>query len=144
MVINIKKLNGNAIIPTRGSEQAAGYDLYACIDKKMEIASHETVKVPTGLAIKIPKEYFGAIFARSGLSSKKGLRPANCVGIIDADYTGECLVMLHNDTNNVQIIEPYDRIAQLVIMPFLTVSFFEVNELPKTKRGDEGFGSTGR
>ena len=98
MNINIKKLNPNAIIPTRGSEYAAGYDLYACSEIAIDIAPHSTVKVGTGLAIEIPHGYFGAIFARSGLATKRGLRPANCVGACDEDYRGEYIVALHNDT----------------------------------------------
>lgn len=144
MNINIKKLNEHAIIPTRGSEQAAGYDLYACIDSPMVVIPHQTVKIGTGLSIEIPEGYFGAIFARSGLSTKQGLRPANCVGCCDSDYRGEYIVALHNDTNFPQTINPMERIAQLVIMPFLSVEFNEVYELSDTKRGDGGFGSTGK
>jgi len=141
--IKIKKLNENAIIPTRGSEQAAGYDLYACTNSPIVITPHETIKVGTGLAIEIPNGYFGAIFARSGLATKQGLRPSNCVGVCDSDYRGEYIVALHNDTDIPQTINPMERIAQLVVMPFLEVNFEEVDELDDTKRGDGGFGSTG-
>ena len=141
--IKIKKLNKNAIIPARGSEKAAGFDLYACTETKIIIAPHNTVKVGTGLAIEIPDGYFGAIFARSGLATKNGLRPSNCVGVCDADYRGEYIVALHNDTDIPQTINPMERIAQLVVMPFLEVKFEEVDELEDTKRGDGGFGSTG-
>ena len=141
--IKIKKLSENAIIPTRGSEYAAGYDLYACTNSPIIITPHETIKVGTGLAIEIPEGYFGAIFARSGLATKQGLRPANCVGVCDSDYRGEYIVALHNDTDIPQTINPMERIAQLVIMPFLEIEFNEVNELENTKRGDGGFGSTG-
>ena len=141
--IKIKKLNDNAKLPTRGSEYSAGYDLHACIDKPIVIAPHETNKIGTGLAIEIPEGYFGAIFARSGLATKQGLRPSNCVGICDSDYRGEYIVALHNDTNIPQTINPMERIAQLVVMPFLEVEFDVVNELENTKRGDGGFGSTG-
>lgn len=141
--IKIKKLNKNAIIPARGSEKAAGYDLYACTETKIIIAPHNTVKVGTGLAIEIPDGYFGAIFARSGLATKNGLRPSNCVGVCDSDYRGEYIIALHNDTDIPQVINPMERIAQLVVMPFLEVEFEEVNELDDTKRGDGGFGSTG-
>lgn len=144
MNIKIKKLNENAIIPTRGSEYAAGVDLYACIDKPIEIQPHETVKIGTGLAMELPTGYFGAIFARSGLSTKQGLRPANCVGCCDSDYRGDYIVPLHNDTNITQTVIPNERIAQLVIMPYLPVDFTEVDELTETERGDGGFGHTGK
>ena len=142
MKINIKKLNPNAILPTRGSEQAAGYDLYACIDESVTIPPHSTVKVGTGLSIELPDNYFGAIFARSGLATKKGLRPSNCVGVCDSDYRGEYIVALHNDSNIGVIINPEERIAQLVVMPYLPVEFNEVDSLTDTERGDGGFGST--
>ena len=146
MKINIKKLNENAIIPTRGSSQAAGYDLYACClpEGHVIIEPHTTEKIGIGLSIEIPEGYFGAIFARSGLATKQGLRPANCVGVADSDYRGEYIVALHNDTNEIQVINEGDRIAQLVIMPYLPVEFEEVDELSETKRGDGGFGSTGK
>ena len=144
MNIKIKKLNENAIIPTRGSEYAAGVDLYACIDKPIEIQPHETVKIGTGLAMELPTGYFGAIFARSGLATKQGLRPANCVGCCDSDYRGDYIVPLHNDTDITQTVIPNERIAQLVIMPYLPVDFTEVDELTETERGDGGFGHTGK
>lgn len=144
MNIKIKKLNENAIIPTRGSKYAAGYDLYACIDKSIDIAPHTTAKIPTGLAIQPPRNCFGAIFARSGLATKEGLRPANCTGVCDEDYTGEYIVALHNDSNEWRTIEPDERIAQLVIMPYIPVSFTEVDSLDETERGSGGFGSTGK
>jgi len=143
MKINIKKLNDNAIIPTRGSEYAAGYDLYACVEKPITIPSHCTEKIGTGLSIEIPNGYFGAIFARSGLATKQGLRPANCVGVCDSDYRGEYIIALHNDTDEAKLIMPGERVAQLVVLPFLEVEFNEVNELENTKRGNGGFGSTG-
>ena len=144
MNIKIKKLNKNATIPTRGSEYAAGYDLYSASNDVIDIAPHSTVKVGTGLAIEIPDGYFGAIFARSGLATKRGLRPANCVGICDEDYRGEYIVALHNDTDELMSIEPQERIAQLIVMPYLPVEFEEVDELSETKRGIGGFGSTGK
>lgn len=144
MKIEIKKLNENAVIPTRGSEQAAGYDLYAATDEPITILPHETAKIGTGLAIAVPDGYFGAIFARSGLASKQGLRPANCVGVADSDYRGEYIVALHNDTDFERTIAPKERIAQLVVMPYLAVEFEEVSELSETERGAGGFGSTGR
>ena len=143
MEIKIKKLNENAIIPKRGSEQAAGYDIYACTNAPIVIAPHQTVKVGTGLSIEIPNGYFGAIFARSGLATKQGLRPSNCVGVCDSDYRGEYIVALHNDLDEPQVINPMERIAQLIVVPYLAVEFNEVNELSDTKRGENGFGSTG-
>lgn len=144
MKINIKKLNKNAIIPTKGSEYAAGYDLYACIDAPIIITPHSTVKVGTGLSIEIPTGYFGAIFARSGLATKQGLRPANATGVCDSDYRGEYIVALHNDTDIPQAINPMERIAQLIVIPFLSIEFNEIDELSKTERGEDGFGSTGK
>ena len=132
MKINIKKLDADAVLPTRGSSQAAGYDLYA---KSSE---------DTGLAMEIPEGYFGAIFARSGLASKQGLRPANCVGVVDSDYRGEFMIALHNDTDEERVIAGKERIAQMVVMPYLSVEFEEVEELNETERGEGGFGSTGR
>ena len=144
MNIKIKKLNNNAKIPTHGSKQAAGYDLYACIDDySVRIEPHQTVKIRTGLSIEIPDGYFGAIFARSGLATKSGLRPANCVGCCDSDYRGEYIVALHNDTDIPRVIEDGERIAQLVVMPYIPVNFEEVDALSDTERGDKGFGSTG-
>ena len=144
MKINIKKLNENAIIPTRGSSQAAGYDLYACTSTPIVIAPHQTVKIGTGLAFELPDGYFGAIFARSGLATKNGLRPSNGVGVCDSDYRAEYIVALHNDTNEPQIINPMERIAQLVVMSYLPIEFNEVDELSETERGAGGFGSTGK
>ena len=142
--VKIKKLNKSAIIPTRGSNQAAGYDLYACVDTPVNIPAHCTEKIPTGLAIEIPDGYFGGIFARSGLATKHGLRPSNCCGVVDSDYRGNVIVALHNDTNEEKLIMPGERIAQLVVLPYLPIIFEEVEELTDTERGDGGFGSTGR
>ena len=139
--IQIKRLTDTAVIPTRGSEKAAGYDLYATAD--YEIAPHSTVKVGTGISVALPDNTFGAIFARSGLATKKGLRPANCVGVCDSDYRGEYIVPLHNDTDELMKIEAGERIAQLIVMPFVPIEFEEVDELDETARGDGGFGSTG-
>ena len=144
MKIEIKKLRENAKIPSRGSRYAAGYDLYACIEKSVEIMPHTTEKIGTGLSIAVPDGYFGAIFARSGLAAKEGIRPANCVGVADSDYRGEYIVALHNDTDMPRTIEPQERIAQLVIMPFLEADFEEVENLSETDRGAGGFGSTGK
>ena len=142
-VINIKFLSELAKMPTRGSDYAAGYDLYAATNTIIDIAPHSTVKIPTDIAIELQPNTFGAIFARSGLATKKGLRPSNCVGVIDADYRGNCIVALHNDTDEMMSIEPQERIAQLVIMPFIPVYFNLVDELTDTERGSCGFGSTG-
>lgn len=144
MEVKIKKLNCDAVIPTRGSEYAAGYDLYACLDTPtVKIEPHTTFMINTGLAIEIPDGYFGGIFARSGMASKQGLRPSNCVGVIDSDYRGACKVALHNDSDTTQIVEQHMRVAQLIVMPYLAVEFTEVDELSDTKRADGGFGSSG-
>lgn len=141
--VNIKKLDEKAIIPKYGSEYAAGFDLYSVSDEEITIKAHETVLVKTGLAMEIPIGYAGMIFARSGLASKKGLAPANKVGVVDADYRGEVMVALHNHTNDDKTIDAHERIAQMVIMPFATANFIEVDELSDTIRGEGGFGSTG-
>ena len=140
MNINIKLNDINAKVPTRGSSQAAGWDLYATTD--VVIWPHETTKVDTGIIAEIPEGYFGAIFARSGLATKHGLRPANCVGVVDSDYRGNIIVALHNDTEVRKSVNAGDRIAQLVIMPYLPVEFNVVDELTDTERGKGGFGST--
>ena len=144
MKINIKRLTETAILPERGSAYAAGYDLFADVAENVEIQPHETKMIGTGLAMEIPEGYFGGIFARSGLSSKEGLRPANCVGVVDADYRGEVKVALHNDGEVVREIKAGQKIAQLVVVPFLGVEFDEVKELSETVRGVGGFGSTGK
>lgn len=144
MEIKIKKLKEKAIIPTRGSNKASGYDLYACCDDTIIIEPYKTEKIGTGLAIQPPKGYFGAIFARSGLATKNGLRPANCVGVCDEDYTGEYIIALHNDSSSIRAINSGDRIAQLVFLPYINVDFNEVNELDNTERGNDRFGSTGK
>ena len=139
----IQKLKENATIPTQGSKYAAGYDLYACLDEDIAIAPGEVRKIGTGIAITPPEGTFGAIYARSGLATKSGLRPANCVGVADYDYTGEYIVPLRNDDNVPHLIKNGDRIAQLVFAPYLAIEFEEVNELKPTERGSGGFGSTG-
>jgi len=141
MQIKIKRLTETAKIPTHGSNYAAGRDLYS--DQTIEIFPHDTEKIKTNISLEIPKGYYGAIFARSGLATKNGLRPANCVGVIDSDYRGNIIVALHNDSPNIQKVEKGDRIAQLVIQPYLPVSFDEVDELTDTERNVGGFGSTG-
>ena len=148
MKIDIKKLTKSARIPTYGSEYAAGCDLYADVSEtddfaELAIDPHTTVMVHTGIAMAIPTGYVGLIYARSGLASKKGLRPANCVGVIDSDYRGEIMVPLHNDTDSRRRIEHEDRIAQLIIQPVSQVEFNKVDELDDTVRGAGGFGSTG-
>lgn len=141
MKINIKKLEPEAIIPTKGSDAAAGVDLYA--PRALVIHPGSNGVINTGLAIEIPDGYFGAIFARSGMSTRKGLRPANCVGVIDSDYRGEIIVVLHNDTDIIRPVQEGDRIAQLVILPYEKIEFSEVEKLTNTERADGGFGSTG-
>lgn len=143
MKILLKKLRESAVIPTRGSEYAAGYDLYACLDAPVEIPPHCTEKIGTGIAAAIPDGWFGAVFARSGIAAKQGLRPANCVGVCDSDYRGEYIVALHNDSEEVRTVSPGERIAQLVILPFMSAEFETVDDLPETVRGAGGFGSTG-
>ncbi len=144
MKINIKKLNENAIIPTYGSDFSAGADLYACLDEDLTIKAGETVLVKTGLALEIPEGYGGFIYARSGLASKRGLAPANKVGVVDSDYRGEVMVALHNHSSIDQVIMKNERVAQLVIAPFLKAEFELAPELSDTQRGEGGFGSTGR
>ena len=141
--IKIKKLDERATIPSYGSEYAAGFDLYAVLDEDIVIKSHETVLVKTGLSMEIPIGYAGMIFARSGLATKKGLAPANKVGVVDSDYRGEVMVALHNHSNEDQTISHGERIAQMVVMPFYKAEFIEVEELSNTERGTGGFGSTG-
>lgn len=145
MEIKIKKLKTNAVIPTRGSDYAAGYDLYACMEEEsVVIEPNACVKIGTGLSIAVPEGYFGAIFARSGLATKQGLRPANCVGVADSDYRGEYIVALYNDSQEPRTVNNGERIAQLVIMPFLEAEFYECEELDDTLRSSGGFGSTGK
>lgn len=144
MIIRVKKLRRGAVLPSSGSAFAAGYDLYACIDESVVIAPHTTRKIGTGISVEIPEGYFGAVFARSGLAAKNGLRPANCVGVCDSDYRGEYIVALHNDSEIPYTVKPGDRIAQLVVLPYLTCDFEEVEELSDTARGAGGFGSTGK
>ncbi len=144
MKVSVKKLKEGAILPTYGSAEAAGADLYACLDEKITVAPGESVFVPTGLSMEIPKGHAGLIYARSGLACKRGLAPANKVGVIDSDYRGEFIVVLHNHGNQVQTVEHGERIAQLVITPVLTPAFIEVDTLSHTERSGGGFGSTGK
>lgn len=141
--VKIKKIDPDAIVPTYGSPYSAGADLYACEKNTVTVSPHETVLVHTGLAFEIPEGFAGFIHARSGLATKKGLAPANKVGVIDADYRGEVMVSLHNHTDEPQSVEPFERVAQMVIAPFLKADFVETEELSDTVRGTGGFGSTG-
>ena len=144
-LVSVKKLREGAILPRYGSSFAAGADLCACLEETtLTIPAHQTRFVPTGLAMEIPVGYAGLIYARSGIACKRHLAPANKVGVVDSDYRGELMVALHNHSDEDAVIEAGERIAQLVITPFLTVSFAEVEELEETDRGEGGFGSTGR
>lgn len=143
-IIKFKKVKKDAKLPFQGSTGAAGWDLCACIAEPILIPPHTTVKIGTGLAFELPENYFGAIFARSGIATKQGLRPANCTGVCDYDYRGEYIVAMHNDSEETQIVHPDERIAQLVILPYLPVIFEEVEDLNSTDRGAGGFGSTGK
>ena len=144
MKIKIKRLTDTAKIPERGTIYSAGYDLFADVPENVEIAAGETKLIKTGISVAIPEGYFGGIFARSGLSLKEGLRPANCTGVIDADYRGEIMVSLHNDSDKTREIVPQQKIAQLIIIPFASVEFDEADELDETDRGSGGFGHTGK
>ena len=142
--LRIKKLRDNAQMPTYGSEFAAGADMYAAIDETVTIEPNETKLIPTGLAFEIPEGYAGFVYTRSGLASKRGLAPANKVGVIDADYRGEVMVALHNHGTEAQTVEAGERIAQMIIAPFVAVNYVFSDELEDTVRGEGGFGSTGR
>lgn len=141
--VPVKKLRPNAKLPTYGSEFAAGADLYACLEEPVTIQPQETVKIPTGIAMEIPMGYVGLVYGRSGLACKRNLAPANKVGVVDCDYRGELLVFLHNHGTVPQTVEPGERVAQMVLTPYLTAEFFETEELSETVRGTGGFGSTG-
>ena len=143
MKVDIKLLNEFAKMPTKGSAYAAGFDLYAAINYDVTIMPHQTEMIDTGIAMSIPEGYFGGIYARSGLASKQGLRPANCVGVVDPDYRGSVQVALHNDTNDIRNIKAGDRIAQLIIQPCPNVELNPVDDLDETVRGGNRFGSTG-
>lgn len=144
MKVKVKKITTTAIMPERGSKFSAGYDLSADIDKPIIIRPQETVKIPTGLSFEVPEGYFGAIYARSGLATKQGLRPANAVGVCDSDYRGEYIVALHNDSATTRVIAPQQRIAQIVFQPYLMCELEETEDLTQTQRGSGGFGSTGK
>ena len=142
--IRVKRLKEKAIMPTYGSAEAAGADLYACLTEPMTIQPGESVFIPTGLAMELPVGFAGLIYARSGLACKRGLAPANKVGVVDSDYRGEFMIVLHNHGETAQTIEHGERIAQLVITPVFTPGFTEVDELSDTERSGGGFGSTGK
>ena len=142
--IRVKKLSPNAILPAYGSAEAAGADLYACLDAPVQIQPGETFWVPTGIALEVPKGCAGLIYARSSMGAKRGLAPANKVGVIDSDYRGEIRVVLLNHSKQVQSIEPGERVAQLIITPVLTPAYEECEDLTYTDRGAGGFGSTGK
>ncbi|MCF0229267.1 MAG: dUTP diphosphatase [Parasporobacterium sp.] len=142
--IAVKKLNDKAIIPTYGTEFSAGADIYACLQEPVTIGPGEAYMVHTGIAVEIPVGYAGLIYARSGMAVKRGLAPSNKVGVIDADYRGEIMVQLFNQSKQPQTIEPGERIAQMVVTPFLKVLWEECGELSETVRGAGGFGSTGK
>ncbi len=142
--IRVKKLREGALLPTYGTTQAAGADLYACLEAPLTIAPGETAWVPTGLALEVPEGCAGLVYARSGLATKRGLAPANKVGVIDSDYRGEITVVLYNHGSEAQTISSGERIAQLIITPVLTPAYTETDRLSETLRGTGGFGSTGK
>ncbi len=144
MEVRIKKLNDAATVPTYGTEYSAGADLYSLKGEAVTVEAHKTVMVHTGIALEIPEGYAGLIFARSGLACKRGLAPANKVGVIDADYRGEIIVALHNHSDSAITVEGGERVAQLSIVPFLKAEFTLSDELSDTVRGSGGFGSTGK
>ena len=142
--IRVKKLKENAILPAYGSAEAAGADLYACLDAPVLVEPGETAWIPTGIALEVPKGCAGLVYARSSLGAKRGLAPANTVGVIDSDYRGEIRVVLLNHSKATQVIEPGERVAQFLITPVLTPPYVESEELSDTSRGVGGFGSTGK
>lgn len=144
MIIKIKKLTDTAIVPMQSSNGAAGYDLCVDSSEPIVIKPHETVMVQSNIAFAIPEGYFGAIYARSGISTKRGLRPATCVSVIDSDYRGGVGLPIHNDSEEVGIVHPYERVAQIVFQAAMDAEFGLVDSLDETDRGDKGFGSTGR
>ncbi len=144
MKIKVKKLSPDAVLPSYGSDFAAGADLRACTKEPITIEPHDTKMIGTGLAMEIPEGYMGLIFARSGIASKRGLAPANKVGVVDSDYRGEFMVALHNHSSEPQSVDAGERIAQLVIVPYMSAAFEEAEELSETVRANGGFGSTGK
>lgn len=144
MKIKVKRVSPTAVIPTRGSGAAAGYDLYADLSENLTIAPHTTVTVDTGLQFELPEGYFAGIYARSGIATREGLRPANCVGVCDSDYRGNYMIALHNDSNEARTVTVHEKIAQMIVMPYLPLEFEEAETLSDTARGEGGFGSTGK
>ena len=144
MKIKVKRISPTALLPTRGSSSAAGYDLYADLAEEAVIAPHTTVKIDTGLQFELPEGFFAGIFARSGIASREGLRPANCVGVCDSDYRGNYIVAIHNDSDVERRVAVHEKIAQMIVMPYLQLEFEEVDSLTDTDRGAGGFGSTGK
>ncbi len=144
MNVKVKKLHPNAVLPTYGSPEAAGADLYACLEEAVTIEAGESCFVPTGIALEVPKGCAGLVYARSSMGAKRGLAPANKVGVIDSDYRGEIKVVLHNHSKTAQIVSPGERVAQFIITPVLTPVYEEAEELSDTSRGAGGFGSTGK
>lgn len=144
MNLKVKKVKDNAILPTRGSEKAAGIDLYACIDEPVNVAVGNTVIIPTGIACEFPKGYFGAVVPRSSVGIKRHLTLSNCVGVIDEDYRGEIMMAFTNIGNEAQVINPGERLAQMVLLPYVLFNIEETDTLTETERGEGGFGSTGK
>lgn len=142
--VRVKKLHPNAVLPTYGSAEAAGADLYACLEESVTIQPGEIYWVPTGIALEVPKGCAGLVYARSSLGAKRGLAPANKVGVVDSDYRGEVKVVLLNHSKQPQTLQPGERVAQFVITPVLQPQYEEVEELTDTSRGIGGFGSTGK
>ena len=144
MKIRVRRVSPTALLPTRGSSSAAGYDLYADLQEDVVIAPHTTAKIDTGLQFELPEGYFAGIFARSGIAAKEGLRPANCVGVCDSDYRGNYIVAIHNDSDFERRVTPREKIAQMIVLPYLPLEFEETDDLSDTARGAGGFGSTGK
>ena len=144
MKIRVRRVSPTALLPTRGSSSAAGYDLYADLQEDVVIAPHTTAKIDTGLQFELPEGYFAGIFARSGIAAKEGLRPANCVGVCDSDYRGNYIVAIHNDSDAERRVTPREKIAQMIVLPYLPLEFEETEDLSDTARGAGGFGSTGK
>lgn len=144
MELKVKKLRDNAILPTRGSEEAAGADLYACIDEPITIVTDGNAIIPTGIACDFPEGYFGAVVVRSSVGIKRHMGLMNQVGIIDHDFNGEIMIGIHNDGKTPQTIEPGERLAQMILLPYVTYDIIETDTLSETERGEGGFGSTGK
>jgi len=142
--MKVKKLGSDVVIPTGGSKESAGMDLYSSASERIVVMPHETAAIHTGIAVELPKGTFGGIFARSSLVYKKGLAPANKVGVVDSDYRGEVIVALHNHSDVPQVVEPLEKVAQLIILPYIQTQFEEADELSDTECGTGGFGSTGK